>query len=332
MELEARAVVLVIALDQAPGNAKWSWQRRMVNGREWSKGRCLPMKKERVGKTLSDIAVIIGKRMIAWLFNSRLYKSEIFARPRKYLFRIIEYTLHYRKLEVWDARGLAGNKRKKVMDLIAVVRDETKMLMGDSEAFLIYAIVQSTEKVEGDIAEVGVYRHGSSNKGGSAKLICEAKGMKALHLFDIFEGIPSGDNEDAGFNIGVFAGSLESVTDYLKDYQDVYFHRGIFPGVAEPINNHRFAFVHLDVHTYESALGCLNFFYPRISLGGVIISHDILELGVRQAFDEFFKDKPEPVIESFATQALVVKTCYDLTTPNSIQPPTIDKGSTPMKD
>ena len=34
------------------------------------------------------------------------------------------------------------------------------------------------------MAEVGVYQ------GVSAKLICEAKGDKELHLFDTFEGLP----------------------------------------------------------------------------------------------------------------------------------------------
>ena len=40
--------------------------------------------------------------------------------------------------------------------------------------------VKATRKLSGDIAEVGVYR------GGSAMIICEAKGNKKLHLFDTF--------------------------------------------------------------------------------------------------------------------------------------------------
>ena len=46
-----------------------------------------------------------------------------------------------------------------------------------------------TKKIDGDIAEVGTYR------GGSAKLICEAKGEKKLHLFDTFEGFAPADSE-----------------------------------------------------------------------------------------------------------------------------------------
>ncbi len=51
---------------------------------------------------------------------------------------------------------------------------------------------ERTEKIKGELAEVGVY------KGGSAKLICEAKGNSILHLFDTFEGLPNvGENDPA---------------------------------------------------------------------------------------------------------------------------------------
>ena len=54
------------------------------------------------------------------------------------------------------------------------------MLLEDIEAYHIYMASKITRKVPGDIAEVGVY------KGGSAKIICSAKGDRALYLFDTF--------------------------------------------------------------------------------------------------------------------------------------------------
>jgi len=43
--------------------------------------------------------------------------------------------------------------------------------------------------------------------------------------------------------------------------------------------------------------------------GGVIISHDYFGSPVvKKAFDDFFKDKPEPIIEMSGTQCLIVKT------------------------
>lgn len=91
------------------------------------------------------------------------------------------------------------------------------MLLGLNEAYSIYRTPEKTQKIPGEIAEVGVY------KGGSAKIICEAKGEKSLHLFDTFEGIPEIDLIDSSDFYSVqFAESLENVTSYLKNYNKVY--------------------------------------------------------------------------------------------------------------
>ena len=60
---------------------------------------------------------------------------------------------------------------------------------------------------------------------------------------------------------------------------------------------------------YKPTLESIEFFYPRMKKGGIIISHDYsVALGVRRAFDEFFKDKPEPIIQMAGSQCLIVKT------------------------
>jgi hypothetical protein len=62
------------------------------------------------------------------------------------------------------------------------------------------------------------------------------------------------------------------------------------------------------VDLYESTLSCLRFFYPRLSPGGILISHDYLTAeGVNAAFREFFAGKPEPVIELTGYQCMIVK-------------------------
>ena len=149
------------------------------------------------------------------------------------------------------------------------------------------------KKIKGDIAEVGVY------KGGSAKLICEAKGDKPLHLFDTFEGLPKVSKfDDRKLLKGMFNAPLEDVKRIiLKKYRNVFFYKGLFPETAQLVKNKLFSFVHLDVDLYKSTKSCLEFFYPRINKGGIIISHDFGLRGVRKAFDEFFKDKPELIIE-----------------------------------
>lgn len=179
------------------------------------------------------------------------------------------------------------------------------MLLNENEAYQIYLAVRKTKEIKGSIAEVGVY------KGGSARLICEAKNKKNLYLFDTFEGLPGLSNKDDRSALcyeGQLVSSFEQVKNYLQKYSNVYIYKGLFPATSDPIKNKKFSFVNLDVDIYESTLNCLKFFYPRMSSGGIIISHDYSVLrGVRKALDEFFEDKQETIIELSNSQGLIVK-------------------------
>jgi O-methyltransferase len=192
--------------------------------------------------------------------------------------------------------------RAPVLDHIRDIRKTILMKMGDNEAYQVYMAATRSTKIEGDMAEVGVFQ------GGSTKLICEAKGGKMLHVFDTFEGLPDVGHDDKQFSRGQFNDSLENVKDKLKEFSNVAFYKGLFPQTAGPVKDKRFCFVNLDVDLYQSTKDCLEFFYPRMNKGGIIMSHDYINAaGVRRAFDEFFADKQEPLIELSGTQVLVVK-------------------------
>ena len=175
-----------------------------------------------------------------------------------------------------------------------------------SEGFLLHSLARAQTKVPGDYAEVGVFR------GSSARLICEGKGDRRLHLFDTFTGLPEGSPVDRGvFRPHQYACDRQSVEEYLASFPGVFFHEGLFPestrGVAN-VENARYALAHFDVDLYESTRACLEFFYPRMTPGGVIVSHDYSFIpAVRQAFDEFMTDKPEGIIELPTSQCIVLK-------------------------
>lgn len=185
-------------------------------------------------------------------------------------------------------------EHKDTFHLIKMIRKETDLLLTDLEAHQIFQAVTKTKKISGDIAEVGSY------KGGSAKLICSAETQKHVYLFDTFEGLPepTESDKDRQFYKGDYAAPFEMVQNLMKDHPNAHLYKGIFPQSAEPIENKIFSFVHLDVDLYESTLESLRFFYPRMNRGGIILSHDYPGAqGVMRAFDEFFHDKPEPIIE-----------------------------------
>jgi predicted O-methyltransferase YrrM len=193
-------------------------------------------------------------------------------------------------------------KDKKFVNLISKIKKEIKFLLLNREAYLLFEIVKNAKKISGSIAEVGCYQ------GGSTKIIAEVnKEQKKIYVFDTFEGLLDVNSLlDPGFKNKQYEANYKKVKKYLKRYKKVILYKGYFPKTSTPIKKERFSFVHLDVDIYKSTLESLQFFYPRLNKGGIILSHDYYS-GVKKAFDEFFKDKPEVIIPSAGTYCLVVK-------------------------
>jgi O-methyltransferase len=192
-------------------------------------------------------------------------------------------------------------KIKGRQDILRAVFLSHNTLQLKHEAFNILMLTKASTKLSGDLAEVGVF------KGGSAQIICEAKGKRILYLFDGFdEGFPG--TEDVHIK-GSMPVKMEEVKNRLKQYPNVYFYRGAFQDNCQVIAEKKFSFVHLDVDTYYSTRDCLNFFVPRMSKGGIILIHDYSNSrcpGVKKATDEFFDTIPLPVIELAGTQCVVM--------------------------
>ena len=187
--------------------------------------------------------------------------------------------------------------------LIKKVRRERQSLQFAYEAYMVHSFGKAYSRLPGAMAEVGVFQ------GASAKLLCEVKGDAELHLFDTFGGLPQSTSADRGVHREKqYLCSLESVQQYLKNYKNVFFYPGLFPESAKSLPQRRFSFVHLDVDLYESTLAGLEYFYPRLIPGGIILSHDYSILaGVKKAFEDFLRDKPERPVQFPSTQCLLIK-------------------------
>ncbi len=202
---------------------------------------------------------------------------------------------------------LVLRKNKNLIKIVKNVQKEKGFMMWPDELVFIYNCALLATKLPGDFAEVGVYR------GASAKIICKAKGKKPLHLFDTFEGLPKPGKLDGVLQKKQYKSSLKKVKIYLKKYKNIFLYKGMFSSKAKLIKKKTFSFVHLDVDLYSSTIDCLKFFYPRMVKGGIIVSHDYSTLiGVKKAFEEYFTDKKELVIELPTSQCIIVKsTAYE---------------------
>ena len=198
---------------------------------------------------------------------------------------------------------MGGHKPASSLALIRRVRRERECLLSGNEAFMLQSLATAQRAVGGVMAEVGVY------EGGSAKIISIAGRPTELHLFDTFSGLPEpGGDERRAMRRGHYAASEQSVRAALHDRPNLVFHPGLFTGADVACADRRFSLVHLDVDLKQSTRDCLEFFYPRMLAGGVILSHDHSYLdGVREAFAEFLADRPERAIELPSSQVMVIK-------------------------
>ncbi len=176
-------------------------------------------------------------------------------------------------------------------DLMSRVAERT--IVSRKRCYMLYQMARQASAIPGDAAEVGVY------KGGTARLL--AKSLEArresVHLFDTFSGMPETDPVNDTHKEGDFPDtSLEAVKSYLSDCGNVHFHQGTFPTTAKPIESKSFCLVHIDADIYRSVMACCEFFYPRMSAGGIMIFDDYgfpTCKGARQSVDDFFMDRPE---------------------------------------
>src|SRR3974377_2228292 len=150
----------------------------------------------------------------------------------------------------------------------------------------------------GDMAELGVYR------GNSAALLAHyaREYKRTVFLFDTFEGFDTRDltGADKSKEIEFSDTSLTAVRD-LVGLESVKFVQGRFPkSIPLDLYATKFCLVHIDCDLYQPTKAALEFFYPRLSPGGLIIMHDYNNPywgGIKLAVDEYCREIPErPIV------------------------------------
>ena len=126
-----------------------------------------------------------------------------------------------------------------------------------------------------NILEVGVYR------GGTGAILASAvknNNNALVHLADTFEGVVKVTDRDKTYTGGEHANtSLEFVRQLLKDMglSNTRLYKGIFPDdVSESFNDMTLHLVHIDVDVYQSGKDVLEYVWPRLVSGGIIVFDD----------------------------------------------------------
>jgi O-methyltransferase len=156
------------------------------------------------------------------------------------------------------------------------------------------------ENVAGEIAECGCWRGHSAYL--IASLIAGSKSKRQLHVFDSFEGGLSDKVKEDQTQLATvdpaavrrekeaFYSTEEEVSAALNSFEFVRLYKGWIPARFNEVSQKTFALVNLDLDLYEPIRDSLEFFFPRLSKGGVIVVDDYGTTewpGVKKAVDQF---------------------------------------------
>lgn len=179
--------------------------------------------------------------------------------------------------------------------------------------------------IGGAQAECGVFQ------GASALVLCRAAQSvdpayagAGLHLIDSFAGLskpgetdrfslPGPEGRQASHHSlpeGTLSASLEEVRLALRDFPGVAFHRGWIPEVFALLPESRWSFVHIDVDLHDPTYASLDYFFPRLSAGGVIICDDYGSAvfpGAHRAWDRYCDEHDLPFVVLGTGQAVILK-------------------------
>jgi O-methyltransferase len=149
--------------------------------------------------------------------------------------------------------------------------------------------------------------------GASSWFICNrfAGSGKTHHGFDSFEGLPEpaavdGSYWRGGDNFATEADARATLAEFPAK-----LYRGWIPERFAEVDDRRFCFVSVDVDLCEPTRDSIEFFYPRMVPGGVMVFDDygseIQSPGAAKAIDGFMAERPEPLIKAPTAQAFLIK-------------------------
>lgn len=145
--------------------------------------------------------------------------------------------------------------------------------------------------IPGAIAELGVYQ------GALSALLSLLFPDRTLYLFDTFAGFDPRDTAQeqsrqfSSAREGDFSDtSAEAVLARIPHPENAVIKKGFFPETAAGLEQECFALVSLDADLYAPTRAGLDYFYPRLNPGGVIVLHDYDNQrfrGVYRAVEEY---------------------------------------------
>ncbi len=229
------------------------------------------------------------------------------------------------ELEFYMIRGAKAERYVKKYDML-MYRPHLRWLRGSEfqevqdewghtglpldRRYTLFHLGQHCSEIEGDTVDIGI-AYGTSSYFFLTGL-GRSRDDRKHFIFDSFEGLSEPDKSRDGthWGRGDLAVTEDIVRSNLKQFTTCVFLKGWIPKRFSEVSERRFAFVHIDVDLYDPTFDSLTFFYDKVVSGGMILCDDYGFLscpGAFQAFEDFFKNKPEKIFRLATGQSLIIK-------------------------
>ena len=161
----------------------------------------------------------------------------------------------------------------------------------------------------GDYVECGV------NKGGMSRAAMHYMGFtpetkRKFYLFDTYEGTPQHCLRPDETNRNIYDECYEEVQKNFKDFSNVVIVKGEVPQSLSQVNIEKIAYLSLDMNAIGPEMAATEFFWPKLSPGGLIVLDDYNNIGhepQKRGFDEFCASKGIKVMSLPTGQGLIFK-------------------------
>ncbi|MEU9747989.1 TylF/MycF/NovP-related O-methyltransferase [Streptomyces niveus] len=211
--------------------------------------------------------------------------------------------------------ALPADYDDEAKEIIRAVKPYTMTSPERLNAFILATRHVVRHNIPGDIVECGVWRGGSMQACAKA-LLALGESDRDLHLFDTFEGMPPPTAEDLrrdgksaedllaaqGKDRPIWAiASLEDVQAGFEQVpypgERVHYVQGMVEDTVPQQAPEQISILRLDTDWYASTKHELEFLYPRLVSGGVLLIDDYgYWQGSRQAVDEFLEKTGERLL------------------------------------
>lgn len=140
----------------------------------------------------------------------------------------------------------------------------------------LWVLAAESSKLSGDLIEIGVWR------GGSGALIAKSarnQGITSpIYLCDTFRGVVKATESDTSYSGGEHADTDQDTVQKLLgrlNLADVTVLPGVFPDeTGRLIEDRSIRLCHIDVDVYESAKDAVEWIWPRMVKGGILVYDD----------------------------------------------------------